>query len=348
MTAACNFPTPTTRIGVLCGGLSSERDVSLRSGKNALAALHRLGYQNARLLDVDRHIAQTLVAEGIELAYLALHGQYGEDGCIQGLLELLGIPYTGSGVTASALTIRKDLTKQVLAAHNLPVLPTCMLHLSTAEAPPDAETVFAAFERARNQAWPAGQPPYPLMVKPVSEGSSVGASRVANETELLPALISAASYSEGRVMLEPFVTGRDLTVGVLEAGLAGGCVATPILELRCKTGWYDLAAKYTEGLTEFLLPAPLPEATTQAIQQAAVAAHRATGCAGVSRVDFVLSATPPDTFYILEINTIPGMTDLSDLPAQAAAMQISFDNLVARILASATRRFEAQAARIRV
>lgn len=305
------------RIAVLCGGLSSERDVSLRSGKNCQNALHRLGYHNAILIDVGRDIAQQLTGQRIEIAFLALHGKYGEDGCIQGLLEILGIPYTGNGVEASALTMNKDLTKKVLHAANLPVIPSITLNMS--DVPPSADSGYKG--------------PFPAMVKPVSEGSSIGMSKV-NTPEALQKALESTGKDYPTVMIEQFIPGKSVTVGVID--IQGKPTATPILELRTKTEWYDLQAKYTEGLTEFILPAELSPETTRRIQETTLAAHKAAGCQGLSRIDFVVDAD--NRYYILEINTIPGMTDLSDLPAQAKAMGIAYDQLVEIVLQTAYAR----------
>lgn len=303
--------TRTTRIGVLYGGLSSEREVSLRSGKNCFEALRRLGYEKAMLIDVQQDIGKQLLEHQVELAYIALHGRYGEDGCIQGLLEILGIPYTGCRVIASALTMNKALTKSVLKDAGLPVIQSVTL-----KEPDPAQ---------------ADGLRYPVMVKPLNEGSSYGMSKV-DSPEQLPAALAEAFRYDREVMVEQYVKGKSLTVGVVR--MDGRDVATPILELRpVKSDWYDLEAKYTEGMTEFILPAELPAEVTAAIQQATLKAHQATGCHGVSRIDFVTDAD--NNFYILEINTIPGMTNLSDLPAQAKAMGVSYDQLVEYILKTA-------------
>ena len=288
------------KIGVLCGGMSSEREVSLRSGKNCFEALKRLGYENACLIDVDRNIVKTLTEKGIEIAFIAMHGKYGEDGCIQGLLEMLSLPYTGCGVKASAVCMDKEFTKRIVASQGIPVIPS-------------VETVTE----------------YPVMVKPVCEGSSIGMSKVNNRDELNKAIQEAQKYGTG-VIIEKFLEGQSITVGVLD--INGETIATPILELRVKTGWHDYEAKYTKGLTEFILPAELNAEMTKEIQALAVKAHQAVEARGMSRVDFIVSNNKP---YLLEINTIPGMTDLSDLPAQAKAMGIEYDELVEIILKSA-------------
>jgi D-alanine-D-alanine ligase len=303
--------TKQTRIGVLYGGLSSERKVSLISGQNCYDALKRLGYGNAVLLDVDSHIAQRLASDNIEVAYIALHGKYGEDGCIQGLLELMNIPYTGCRVAASALTMNKALTKSVLKDAGLPVIDSVVIKAGTVNGKPVPLDLT-----------------YPVMVKPINEGSSIGMSKVDRLGDLKSALEEAFKYAD-EVMVEEYVKGKSLTVGVIEVD--GTPKITPILELRpTMSEWYDLEAKYTEGGTEFILPAALSEEMTQAIQDATLKAHVAAGCRGMSRIDFVTG--DDNKFYILEINTIPGMTPLSDLPAQAKAMGISYDELVECIL----------------
>lgn len=305
----------SAKIAVLCGGLSSEREVSLRSGKNCHEALHRLGYSNAVLVDMDRNIAQRLVEEKTDAVFLALHGRYGEDGCIQGLLEILGIPYTGNRVTASAITMDKDMTKRILRDEGLPVVPSVTVHRNGSEHFP-----LDLFEVLR----------FPVMVKPATEGSSIGMSKVNEKPQLPDALKTAASHCP-TVLVEEFVPGKSITVGVFNRN--GKPVVTPILELRTKTEWYDLEAKYTHGLTEFILPAELPDNITRQIQETTLKAHAAVGCYGLSRIDFVVDAE--NRFYILEINTIPGMTDLSDLPAQAQCMGVSYDELVECILQTA-------------
>ncbi len=307
----------SAKIAVLCGGLSSEREVSLRSGKNCLAALQRLGYNNSVMIDMDRQVAQRLVKEQVEVVFLALHGKYGEDGCVQGLLEILGLSYTGNRVMASALTMDKDMTKRILKEAGLPVIPSVTIRKNGHPSFP-----MEKFEVLR----------FPVMVKPATEGSSYGMSKVNEPPNLEAALHTAAEFCP-LVLVEEFVAGKSITVGVFNRD--GKPVVTPILELRTKTEWYDLEAKYTEGLTEFVLPAELPEDITRAIQETTLKAYEAVGCYGLSRIDFVVDTE--NRFYILEVNTIPGMTDLSDLPAQAKCMGVSYDELVECILQTAAR-----------
>lgn len=299
------------KIGVLCGGMSSERDVSLRSGKNCYEALLRLGYKNTVMIDVDKNVAEKLKTEKIETAFLALHGKYGEDGCIQGLLEIMGIPYTGCGVAASAIAMNKDTTKRVLSLFS--DIPLIKSQVVTKD---NVQNIKLNLN-------------YPLMLKPVCEGSSIGMTKVEAESNFNEALLYAFKFSNS-VLIEEYLEGLSTTVGVLDIG--NETIATPILAFHPKNEWYDFEAKYTAGMTEFELPAKLPDDLTKKIQDIAIKSHKAIGARGLCRVDFLI--TPDNMPYVLEINTIPGMTDLSDLPAQARAMGINFDTLVKIILNS--------------
>lgn len=299
----------TSKIAVLCGGMSSEREVSLRSGKNVLNALKQLGYVNAEIVDVDENAAAKL--KGFDCAYNTLHGKYGEDGCIQGLLEIMKIPYSGCGVMASAICMNKEYTKRVMDGAGIPLIKS--VYLLADENPAD---------KVKNLK-------YPLMIKPVSEGSSFGMSKVNQASELDDAVKIARKYNS-EILIEEYLTGVSATVGVLEKD--GKAFATEILELRPKNEWYDYEAKYTKGMTEFILPAELSDEMTKKVKDIAVKAFEACGCSGVSRIDFLIVDNVP---YVLEINTNPGMTDTSDLPAQAAAGGIDYNNLVDMILKSA-------------
>lgn len=304
-----NIIQKDSKIAVLCGGMSSEREISLRSGKNCLSALHRLGYKNAEIVDVSENVMNDL--KGFEFAYNTLHGKYGEDGCIQGILEILKIPYTGCGVMSSAICMNKEYTKKVLQTAGLPLIKSVYLL-------PDEEPVEKVKELN-----------YPLMVKPVSEGSSFGMAKVNCDGELVDAVENARKYN-ANVLIEEYLTGIATTVGVLEKD--GKILVTEILELRPKNEWYDYECKYTKGMTEFVLPAELSAEMTAKVKDYAKKAFKACGCSGVSRVDFHIVGDIP---YILEVNTNPGMTDTSDLPAQAAICGISYDELVDMILHSA-------------
>ncbi len=297
-----------SKIAVICGGPSSEREISLRSGKNVLDALKRLGYKNAELIDINKNIAQVLLEKKIEVVYNAMHGRFGEDGCMQGLLEILEIPYTGCGVTASSVCMNKDYTKNVLRNFDIPLIKSVLVRKEEDYAEKIKDLKF------------------PLMLKPVSEGSSLGMFKVSDEKEMEECFKKSLEYNQD-VLVEEYLDGKSLTVGVLEN--RNELFATEILEFRTKTEWYDYEAKYTAGMTEFILPAQLSAEMTEKVKNIAVKAFKACGCRGVSRVDFLVSDNVP---YVLEINTSPGMTDLSDLPAQSKAMGINYDNLVQIIL----------------
>lgn len=303
-----NIIQKDSKIAVLCGGMSSEREISLRSGKNCLAALKRLGFANAEIVDVSENVMNDL--KGFDFAYNTLHGKYGEDGCIQGVLEILKIPYTGCGVLSSAICMNKEYTKKVMAMSGLPLIKS--VYLLPDENPIEKVT----------------QLNYPLMIKPVSEGSSFGMNKVNNQEELVKAVEEARKYN-ANILIEEYLVGISTTVGVLEKN--GKVFATEILELRPKKEWYDYEAKYTKGMTEFILPAQISPEMTEKVKRYAVKAFEACACSGVSRVDFLIVDDVP---YILEVNTNPGMTDTSDLPAQALACGIDYDNLVLMILNS--------------
>ncbi|MBO7672531.1 D-alanine--D-alanine ligase [bacterium] len=301
-----------SKIAVLAGGMSSEREVSMRSGKGCYEALQRLGFHNAELVVVNENIAQVLKDGKFEIAYNALHGKYGEDGCIQGILEILKIPYTGCGVMSSAVCMNKEYTKRLLSSTGeIPLIKSVFVR--------KGEDVF---EKTKNLK-------YPLITKPVCEGSSFGMTKVNKKDELAAAYAEASKYNND-VLIEEYLVGIGTTVGVLERD--GKPFATEILELRPKNEWYDYEAKYTKGMTEFILPAELSPEMTRKVKDLAVKAHEIAGCSGVSRVDFLIVNDIP---YILEINTSPGMTETSDLPAQSAVMGIDYDNLVLLILKSA-------------
>ncbi|MCS6936749.1 MAG: D-alanine--D-alanine ligase [Candidatus Bipolaricaulota bacterium] len=302
------------RIGVLMGGLSPEREVSLRSGGNVCAALARRGYR-VYALQID-HLDQIVPAlYEIDVAFICLHGGVGEDGTLQALLEVLGIPYVGSGVLASALAMNKLQAKRVFLSQKLPTAP---------------------WVEYRDELWPdwrarvAQEIGFPCVVKPVSQGSSIGVHIVHSEDELIAA--SQATRDEfGHFFVEKFIPGKEITAGILR--IDGADRALPLIELRPHREFYDYIAKYTPGACDFIIPAELDPQTTLKVQETALRAHHALGCFGFSRVD--LRVTPQGEPYLLEINTLPGMTDTSDLPKAAAALGIGFDDLVERMLQTA-------------
>jgi len=304
-----------SRIGVLMGGLSREREISLRSGAGCLAALRSLGY-DAVGIDVDRNVAATLRREGVAVAFLSLHGKYGEDGTIQGMLELMDIPYTGSRVLASAMSMNKVRTKQIAAFHGIPT--------AAFEIFDSGQDLAAACQGAIENL------SFPLMVKPCEEGSSLGVSKV-TEPEELEAVVRATCHDFSCVLAEEFIVGDEITVGLLEDPTA--ITALPVLQLKPAAEFYDFQAKYSQGMTEFVVPAKIPEETATLAQETAIQVHSVLGCRGFSRVDFIID--PDGIPQLTEINTLPGMTETSDFPAQARAASITYENLVQEMLRSA-------------
>ncbi len=294
-------------IGVLLGGLSAEREISLRTGRAVHAALVASGYQ-AVALDAGRDLPQQLAGAGVEVVFIALHGRFGEDGTVQGLLELLGIPYTGSGVQASAVAMDKVTTKKLLLHHELPT--------PAFEVFRRGDDVAALAERCRH---------YPRVVKPSREGSTIGVHIVHDAAELEAGVAEALEHDD-LLLIEDYIPGAEVTVSVL------GEAALPVIQIVPKGGFYDYQAKYTAGETEYLLPAPLEPALYARLQQVAVQACRVLGCRGAARVDFMVRERE---FYCLEVNTIPGMTETSLLPKAARQAGIDFPELVLRILEDA-------------
>ena len=299
------------RIGVLMGGLSSERQVSLETGQAVSSALAARGYDVHHVF-VDRDIDLVLRHEHIEIAFLALHGRYGEDGCVQGMLELLGIPYTGSDVLASALAMNKLRAKQLFRLANLPTAP-----YYAAPSDLDADEILARH----------GDFGYPVVVKPVGEGSSVGVSLVETPDELVAA-VEAASCFDGQLLVERFVDGQEISVAIL------GDRALGAIEIETRRDFYDYAAKYrSNGETSYVLPPRLSPERYRGVLHQALMAHRALGCAGATRVDLIISPTGNE--YLLEVNTLPGMTPHSLLPKIALAAGLSFEDLCEGILLGA-------------
>ncbi len=298
----------TRKIGVLMGGLSAEREVSLKSGAAVHTALLAEGY-DAVAIDVGRDAAQVLARELVEVAFICLHGRLGEDGAVQGLLEVMGIPYTGSGVMASALAMNKIFAKTVFQANGLTVAPYRVV-------------------RRGEQLDPASLGfPLPIVIKPSQEGSSVGVSIVKQEAGIGPALAEAFRYDD-EALVEQFIKGREIQVGILADRALGA------IEIVPKNEFYDFEAKYTAGMAEHILPAPLPEPLYEKVLREGEKAHAALGCSGYSRVDFLV--TEAGECFLLEVNTLPGMTALSLLPEIAGGAGIGFEELVERIILSAS------------
>jgi D-alanine-D-alanine ligase len=299
------------------GGQSSERDVSLRTGQAVHRALLRRGY-DAVAIDVDRSLLKHLQTKRVALVFLALHGPGGEDGTIQGLLESIGLPYTGSGVRASAVAMHKVTTKTLLAAHDIPVPAGTVLR-----AGPGRKTIKTLPPGLR----------LPIVVKPAAEGSTFGVSIVRKKSEWLAALNRAHLYDHEAVV-EAYIPGREITVSILNG--TRGAEALPAVEIVAPGGFYDYEAKYQKGRTSYLCPAPLTAAVARRLNELALRTFHLLGCDGAARVDFRL--TPQGQPYVLEVNTIPGMTETSLLPMAAAAAGIDYDSLTERILSSAVAR----------
>jgi D-alanine-D-alanine ligase len=294
-------------VAVLMGGWSAEREVSLVSGAAASQALRERGYRVSEI-DVGRDLAQRLAELEPDVVYNALHGRFGEDGTVQGLLEIMGIPYTHSGVLASSLAMNKAMAKRLFASAGL-------------RAPEGHVTTIDALRNGK----PPMAPPY--VIKPNNEGSSVGVQIVRAPDERP---LERNDWPFGpEVLVERYVPGRELTVAVL------GERPLTVTEIRPRHGFYDYHAKYTEQAADHLIPASIPEDMYQKALANAQAAHRVLGCRGVSRADFRLDETEPDGLYLLEVNTQPGMTPLSLVPEQAAHVGIGFADLVVQLVEAA-------------
>ncbi|AGP32786.1 D-alanine--D-alanine ligase [Sorangium cellulosum] len=302
------------RVGVVMGGSSGEREVSLRSGAAVAEALEARGYDVVRITLGDRfgtELCATLQRARLDAAFLALHGRLGEDGCVQGVLELAQIPYTGSSVLASALAMDKLKAKEMFRLHNVPTPPyyTVGAHQELDEL----EAVHGSFG-------------FPVIVKPRGEGSSLGVTKAGSLEELRSALALAFEFDDAAIV-ERFVSGTEVNVGILDGKVLGA------IEIVPKKGLYDYEAKYTPGMTEYHMPARLPPTRYRGVLNLAERAAQALGCTGAVRVDLLV--TGGENEYVLEVNTLPGMTQTSLLPKIAAAAGYEFGDLCETILASA-------------
>lgn len=295
------------KIAVLMGGLSAEREVSLKTGQAVLNALLENGC-DAVGVDVGVDLPGQLRDCDAKLAFICLHGRYGEDGTVQGLLEMMQIPYIGSGVMASSMAMDKVVTKQILLYHEIST-PGFVAYRK-------GDDLAAVFKRCRH---------FPLVVKPAREGSTIGISIVHNREELEAGLTEALKHDE-LVLIEDYIQGDEVTVSVLNGK------PLPIIKIVPKSGFYDYESKYTPGQTEYLLPAPIEAVLYNRLQDVSVDACRALSCRGAARVDFMVRERE---FFCLEVNTIPGMTATSLLPKAAAEAGIPFNELVMQILEDA-------------
>jgi D-alanine-D-alanine ligase len=363
-----NIISKTSKILVIDEGFSAEKEVALRSGRNVANSLISAGYKSTDTLHLSskedlKKIIELKVANKIDLAILMTHGRFGEDGCIQGFLELLEIPYTGSNVKASANCMNKLTTKALLKANNLDVFPNLTLEDLLNEN--DLQKTVLAEQTQNNK--------FPIILKATAEGSSVGVEKINSLAELQKKLVSEPNLETElkakthiKTFIEPYTQGIEVTTSILpydaelykQLGLNleelknnpnllidGDLISLPILKLTPKKEFYDYEAKYTAGLTEFELPAILPAELTEKVHRAALKAYRTLECSGFARVDFIIEvknsseATLDSTEkikneithynpYILELNTLPGMTDTSDLPAQAKSAGIDSQSLI--------------------
>jgi len=293
-------------IGVLLGGIGPEREISLKTGEAIATALESRGHKVVRVY-VDRDIDRVLRQTPIDIAFIALHGTYGEDGCVQGLLEIMGIPYTGSNVLASALAMDKLKAKELFRLYNVPTPP---YYCVDAEDLEKLEEMHGSFG-------------FPVFVKPRRSGSSVGAGKANDLSELKQRCEEAAQYDRS-VLVERFVAAKEITVGVLDGRALGA------IEMVPKGQFFDYKSKYQKGQSEFHFPARLPPTRYKGVLALAERAHRALGCSGATRVDMLV--TEGENEYVLEVNTIPGMTPTSLLPQIAAGSGYDFAGLCEAIL----------------
>ena len=299
------------KIGILLGGPSSEREISIKSGNTVYDSLLSLGYDAVKIdvKDAGSFKEETLSA-GIDIAFIALHGKFGEDGRVQRALDDMNIPYIGSGPEASRLALDKTASKEIFKEHSIPTPDYILLKR-------DQRTLFSKGSNL---------PPFalPFVVKPAKEGSSIGMSIVQERNMIIPALDEAFRYDDA-VILEEYIKGDDITVGILNEK------PLPVIKIKPKEKFYNFTAKYTKGVSEYIVPAPLQEKTTALAQQLGLLAHSVLGCYSFSRVDMLISRED-DSFTVLEVNTIPGLTSSSLLPKAAKAAGIDFGQMCVNML----------------
>lgn len=300
------------KVGVLFGGRSAEREISIMSGSGVLAALLKQGVDAYAFDPAEKSLAE-LANEKFDRVFIALHGRYGEDGCLQGALELLGIPYTGSGVMASSVAMDKITTKKIWINHQISTPPYAVLNADT-----DLNKVVE-------------QLGLPLIIKPPHEGSTIGITKVTDKEQIVQAYELAAQFEE-EVLAEKFIKGRELTVAVL--GHGKNAYALPVIEIIAPDGNYDYQNKYFTDDTQYVCPAELPDELTSKIKEMCVQAYRVLNCEGWARVDVLIDAIDNQP-YLLEINTSPGMTSHSLVPMAAKAHGLSYEAVCLEILKSA-------------
>ncbi len=309
-----------TKIAVLMGGRSLEREVALKSGHRVCEALEAKGYDFVSF-DVDEELVDNLLGAAPDVVYIALHGKYGEDGTVQGLLELLGMPYTGPGVYANIVSFDKVLAKEIFVRHQIPTPPWLTMSADSFKEMGAAGALDKAIEFLG----------LPIVVKPAGQGSALGIKIVHKPEDLPKALIGALSY-DSKVVLEKHIKGTELAVSILGNEPP---VALPIVEIVTAKEFFDFESMYRMGATEYFVPARLEPETTALVQKTSVGVHEALGCRDVSRVDMILAGGVP---YVLELNTSPGMTETSLLPMAAGEADIDFIDLVEQLVQMAMSR----------
>ena len=302
------------RIMVVCGGFSSERDVSLRSGKAVFEALQRNGYINVSFFDLNRANAGEIIQERPDIVFIALHGKGGEDGCIQGLLELAGIPYTGPGVGASAVCMNKIFTKQVLNDAGLPTAKFSVLRKD--ECMDFAKQSQILIEKIG----------LPMVLKSPCQGSSIGVVIVKQASEMIPAMQEVFKYGD-HLLAEQFVDGTEITLPIMGNE---ELTVLPVIEITSEREFYDYTSKYTPGLCHHIIPACIDAVTEKKVIEIGRKAYYILNCCGLARIDFIIDKIQGP--MIIEVNTSPGMTDMSLFPDAARYVGISYEELVERIL----------------
>lgn len=290
------------KIGVLLGGKSSEREISIKSGNAILQSLLRSGY-HAIGIDVNNDLTERLKRKGIEVAFIALHGKWGEDGTVQGLLEIMGIPYTGSGVLGSSLSMDKAIMKLLFTGMGIPT------------------PVYTILADERELTFPI-----PFVVKPANEGSTIGTSIVRKEKEKDDAIKTALKYDR-KLLIERYIKGREITVGIVNN------IVLPIIEVRPSKGFYDFEAKYTKGMTEYIVPAKINKKIERRAKDIALGVYKAFELSGCVRIDMLMEKDMPQ---VIDINTSPGMTETSLVPKAWGHMGKTFDELIEEILKGAS------------
>ena len=308
------------KIGVLMGGSSAEREVSLKSGTAVYQSLRSLKF-HVVAIDAGEDLCMVLKKQKIDIAFIALHGGHGENGAVQGMLEIMGIPYTGSGILASALAMDKEASKKVFLYHGIPMPEFSIVMRDVLKGMGKSSGGRLVSSPVTRHSLPDFQMPW--VIKPATEGSSVGVEIVKDRSSLKGALRKAFSYGE-KVVVEKYILGKEVQIGILNNNVLGGVEVRPSLE------FYNYEAKYTAGLTEYIFPPQLRKKVYEKAKHTGLAAHKALGCSGATRVDLIIDAEGNP--FVLEVNTIPGMTETSLLPKIAKNAGIGFGELLIKIL----------------